>query len=106
MIGKLRISAAIAVLMLIASPSFADGNNPLGIQMIDYSYVSGASVVDSQPSPGKNFELNINEPTIKNKQVESINRKSERNQRIKVLYSHTENPSDYMHAVQQGYIPW
>jgi hypothetical protein len=105
MIGILRTSAVFAALILIASPSFAEGNNPLGIQMVDYVYVSDV-IADSQPSQGKSFELNIGDPIIKNKQVENINRKSERNQRLKVLYGHTENPSDYMHAVQQGYIPW
>jgi tetrahydromethanopterin S-methyltransferase subunit F len=105
MIGMLRASVLLAALILISSTSFAEGNNPLGIQMIDYSYVCNVAA-DLQPSPGKSFELNISEPIIKNKQVESIKMKSELNQRNKVLYSHTENPSDYMHAVQQGYVPW
>jgi hypothetical protein len=93
------------VLAIFAAPVFADDINPLEIETVSYSYVGD---VDSerQSSPGKSFELNIGNPTIRNMQVESINRKSERNQRNKVLYRYTEYPSDYMHAVQQGYIPW
>lgn len=105
MIGMLRTAVMFAALILIASPSFAEDFGPFRIETVSCSYVNDVGGV-SQISPAKSFELNIGEPIIKNRQVESINRKSEHNQRIKVLYSHTENPSDYMHAVQQGYIPW
>ncbi len=105
MIRLLKISLTMVVLVIFTAPAFADDFNLLKIETVGYSYVGDVSS-DSQSSPGKNFELNIGNPIIKNMQVESINMKSERNQRNKVLYRYTENPSDYMHAVQQGYVPW
>lgn len=105
MIRLLKISMAMFVLIIFAAPAFADDINPLKIKTVSYSYVGDVGS-DSQISPGKSFELNMGNPIIKNMQVESINMKSERNQRNKVLYRYTENPSDYMHAVQQGYVPW
>jgi hypothetical protein len=105
MIRMLKISAAMVVLILFAAPSFADDNNPLKIETVSYQYVS---FVDSGPqvSPGKNFELNLNDPIIKNPESERINMVSERKQKNMELYRYTENPSDHMHAVQQGYVPW
>ena len=105
MIRMLGVSVAIIALILFASPSFAGDNSPFKIETVSYSYVGDVNS-DSQTSPGKSFDLNMGNPIIKNMQVESINMKSERNQRNKVLYRYTENPSDYMHAVQQGYVPW
>jgi hypothetical protein len=105
MFRMLKTSVMIVVLILFASPSFAYENSPLKIETVSYSF-AGDVGTDSQVSPGKSFELNMGNPIIRNMQVESINMKSERNQRNKVLYRYTENPSDYMHAVQQGYVPW
>ena len=105
MIRMLKISLAVVVLLIFAAPSFADDNNPLKIEMISYPYVSGIGS-GSQVSPGKSFELNLTNPIIKNTETERINMMSERKQRNRDLYRYTENPSDHMHAVQQGYVPW
>jgi hypothetical protein len=105
MIRMLKISAAMVFVILFAAPSFADDNYQLKIEMVSYPYVSGDSS-GSQVSPGKNFELNLNNPIIKNKETERINTMSERKQKNKELYRYTEIPSDHMHAVQQGYVPW
>ena len=105
MIRMLKISAVMVLLILFAAPSFADDNSPLKIETVSYQYVIA---VDSGPhvSPGKSFELNQNDPIIKNPESERINMMSERMQRNKELYRFTENPSDHMHAIQQGYVPW
>jgi hypothetical protein len=105
MVRMIKISAAMVLLILFAAPSFADDNSPLKIETVSYQYVSA---VDSGPhvSPGKSFELNLNDPIIKNPEAERINMMSERMQRNRELYRFTENPSDHMHAIQQGYVPW
>jgi hypothetical protein len=105
MIRMLKISLAMVVLIIFAAPCFANDNNPLNIEMINYTYVSSPGS-GSQVSPGKDFELNLNKPIIKNTETERINMMSERNQRNRDLYRYTENPSDHMHAIQQGYVPW
>ena len=105
MIRMLKISLAVIVLMIFAIPSFADGNIPLKIEMISYPYASGVDS-GSQVSLGKSFELNLNNPIIRNTENERINMMSERKQRNRDLYRYTENPSDHMHAIQQGYVPW
>jgi hypothetical protein len=105
MIRLLKISLAMVIVILFAAPSFADESSPLIIEMVSYPYVSGVGSV-SQVSPGKNFELNLNNPIIVNSATERINMMSERKQKNMELYRYTEKPSDHMHAVQQGYIPW
>jgi hypothetical protein len=105
MIRMLKISVGMVIVILFAAPSFADDNYPLNIKMVSYPYESDASS-GSQVTPGKSFELNLNNPIIKNREAERINMMSERKQKNKELYRYTEIPSDHMHAVQQGYVPW
>ncbi len=105
MIRMLKISVGMVIVILFAAPSFADENSPLQIQMVSYPYESDAGS-GSQVAPGKSFELNLNGPIIKNREAERINMMSERKQKNRELYRYTEIPSDHMHAVQQGYVPW
>jgi hypothetical protein len=105
MIRMLKISVGMVIVILFAAPSFADDVYPLKIKMVSYPYVSGASS-GPQVTPGKSFELNLNNQIIKNKETERINTMSERKQKNRELYRYTEIPSDHMHAVQQGYVPW
>jgi hypothetical protein len=105
MIRMLKISVGMVIVILFAAPSFADDNYPLNIKMVSYPYESDARS-GSQVTPGKSFELNLNNPIIKNREAERINMMSERKQKNKELYRYTEIPSDHMHAVQQGYVPW
>jgi hypothetical protein len=103
MIRIIELSAAMFILILFAAPCFAYG--PLQIEMVSYPFISSNGSV-SQVSPEKSFELNIDKPIIKNTETERIKMMSGRNQRNRDLYRYTEKPSDYMHAVQQGYVPW
>jgi hypothetical protein len=105
MISMLKISVAMVILILFAAPGFANDDSPLKIEMVSYPYISDVSS-GSQVSPGKSFELNMNNPIIKNTETERINRMSERKQRNRGLYRYTEIPSDHQHAIQQGYVPW
>jgi hypothetical protein len=105
MIRISKISAAISIIIFFAAPSFASDNNPLKIEMVSYTYVCDVSS-DSQVASGKSFELNLNNPIIKNTETERINRMSERKQKNRELYRYTEIPSDHQHAIQQGYVPW
>jgi hypothetical protein len=105
MIRMLKISVGMVIVILFAAPSFADDNYPLNIKMVSYPYESDAGS-DSQVTSGKSFELNLNNPIIKNREAERINVMSERKQKNRELYRYTEIPSDHMHAVQQGYVPW
>lgn len=105
MIRMLKISVGMVIVILFAAPSFADDVYPLKIEMVSYPYVSGASS-GPQVTPGKSFELNLNNPIITNTETERINTMSERKQKNRELYRYTEIPSDHMHAVQQGYVPW
>lgn len=102
MINTLLVMMA---LVLSAVPSMAYENNMFKVQTVDYSYVDNAGSAP-QPSQGKDFELNLSSSIINNPRQERINMASERKQRNMDLYKYTEKPSDYMHAVQQGYVPW
>jgi hypothetical protein len=103
MIRITEASAAMFVLILFAVPCFA--NDPLQVELVSYPFTGSTGSI-SQVQMEKSFELNLDKPIIKNTQTERINMMSERNQKNRNLYRYTEKPSDYMHAVQQGYVPW
>lgn len=99
------IAITAAFIMVISMPIMAYNAGPLDIQQAVYP--SGpVESFKTHSAPGRPIDINPDSNKTRENPSVRINQMSEHKMYNKKLYRFTEKPSNYIHAIQQDYIPW